>query len=59
MKLQICKNLLEVLPSFSVSAYTFSLLENNDENNLSEDISVYFENIAKKYQNKFILGFLL
>ena len=53
MKLQICKNLLEVLPSFSVSAYTFSLLENNDENNLSEDISVYFENIAKKYQNKF------
>lgn len=53
MKLQICKNLLDVLPSFSVSAYTFSLLEKNDVNNLSNDISLYFENIAKEYQSKF------
>ena len=53
MKLQICNDLLEVLPKFSVSAYTFSLLENNDQNNLSKDISIYFENIANEYQRKF------
>ncbi len=53
MKLQICKDLLEVLPNFSVSAYTFSLLEKNDQNYLSEDISCYFDVLAKDYQNKF------
>lgn len=53
MKLQICKDLLEVLPNFSVSAYTFSLLKNNDKDNLSEDISNYFDNLAKVYQNKY------
>ena len=53
MKLQICKDLLEVLPNFSVSAYTFSLLENNDKENLSEDISIHFDNLTKDYQSKF------
>ena len=53
MKLQICKELLDVLPYFSVSAYTFSLLEKNDENNLSEDITSYFEKIKNEYQDKF------
>ena len=53
MKLQICKDLLEVLPNFSVSAYTFSLLENNDKENLSEDISLCFDNLTKDYQNKY------
>lgn len=53
MKLQICKDLLNVLTNFSVSAYTFSLLEKNDENNLSEDITSYFEKIKNEYQDKF------
>ena len=53
MKLQICKGLLELLPEFSISAYTFTLLNKNNSEQLSNDITDYFENIAKDYQKKF------
>lgn len=50
MKLQICNSLKNILPEFSVSAYTFDLLEVNDSENLSTDITNAFETLTKEYQ---------
>ncbi len=55
MKLQICNSLKETLPKFTVSAYTFSLLEQNNSENLSEDITDEFINITKEYQSLYTL----
>lgn len=55
MKLQICNELKEKLPLFSVSAYTFTLLENNNSENLSLNITKSFEDLTSDYQNKFSL----
>ena len=50
MKLQICNSLKNILPEFSVSAYTFDLLEVNDSENLSTEITNAFETLTKEYQ---------
>ena len=55
MKLQICNELKEKLPLFSVSAYTFTLLENNNSENLSLNITKSFEDLTSDYQNKYTL----
>lgn len=55
MKLQICNELKEKLPLFSVSAYTFTLLENNNSENLSLNITKSFEDLTSDYQNKYSL----
>ena len=43
-------SLKNILPEFSVSAYTFDLLEVNDSENLSTDITNAFETLTKEYQ---------
>ena len=55
MKLTISKKLKTILPDFTVSAYTFDLLEQNNENVLSEDITKAFYDITKKYQAMYTL----
>ena len=50
MKLQICNSLKNILTEFSVSAYTFDLLEVNDSENLSTEITNAFETLTKEYQ---------
>lgn len=55
MKLIISKSLKEKLPLFNVSCYTFELLEKNDENDLSSDISNLFNEITDKYQQIYSL----
>ena len=47
MKLTISKKLKTILPDFTVSAYTFDLLEQNNENVLSEDITKAFYDIKR------------
>jgi len=39
-----------------VSCYTFTTLEKNDKENLSNDLTEAFNNIAKEYQKKYILS---
>lgn len=55
MKLLISNKLFESIPSFSVSAYTFDLLERNDEDNLSSLITKAFNSLSKEYQKKYQL----
>lgn len=55
MRLMISKSLKEKLPLFNVSCYTFELLEQNDEENLSSDISNLFNKITDRYQKEFTL----
>ena len=50
MRLTISKDLKEILPSFLVSAYTFDLLEKNDKENLSNEISEALNQIFQEYQ---------
>ena len=50
MKLTISKDLKEILPSFLVSAYTFDILEKNDKEHLSNEISEGLSKIAQEYQ---------
>ena len=47
MKLTISKDLKEILPSFLVSAYTFDLLEKNDKEHLSNEISEGYLKLLK------------
>ena len=56
MKLKITNELKKFVPSFKVSCYTFTTLEKNDKENLSNDLSEAFNNIAKEYQKKYILS---
>lgn len=55
MKLTISKSLLEKVPTFSVSAYTFDLKESNDENNLSSELSIAFCDLTNEYNSKYTL----
>ena len=55
MRLQISKTLLERLPDFSVSAYTFDLLVANDENKLSNSITQAFKDLTKEYNEQYTL----
>lgn len=55
MKLTISKELKEKLPEFNVSCYTFNLLEPNDANNLSDDITKYFDEVTKQYSMLYTL----
>ena len=55
MKLTISKDLKEILPSFLVSAYTFDLLEKNDKEHLSNEISEGLSKIAQEYQKNYSL----
>lgn len=55
MKLQISNSLKQVLPTFSVSAYTFSLIEPNDENNLSNELTKAFEELTEEYNQLYTL----
>lgn len=55
MRLQISKKLQEVLPSFSVSAYTFRLLEKNDIDNLSNSITESLDYFTSLYQSMYKL----
>ena len=54
MKLKITNELKKLVPSFKVSCYTFTTLEKNDKENLSNDLTKAFNNIAKEYQEKYI-----
>jgi len=56
MKLKITNELKKIVPSFKVSCYTFTTLEKNDKENLSNDLTKAFNNIAKEYQEKYILS---
>ena len=56
MKLKITNELKKLVPSFKVSCYTFTTLEKNDKENLSNDLTKAFNNIAKEYQEKYILS---
>ena len=56
MKLKITNELKKLVPSFKVSCYTFTTLEKNDKENLSNDLTEAFNNIAKEYQEKYILS---
>lgn len=56
MKLKITNELKKFVPSFKVSCYTFTTLEKNDKENLSNDLTEAFNNIAKEYQKKYILS---
>lgn len=56
MKLKITNELKKIVPSFKVSCYTFTTLEKNDKENLSNDLTEAFNNIAKEYQEKYILS---
>lgn len=59
MKLKITNELKKLVPSFKVSCYTFTTLEKNDKENLSNDLTEAFNNIAKEYQkNIFFLRLL-
>ena len=53
MKLKITNELKKIVPSFKVSCYTFTTLEKNDKENLSNDLTEAFNNIAKEYQEKY------
>lgn len=55
MKLQISNSLKQVLPSFSISAYTFSLIESNDENHLSNELTKAFEELTEEYNQLYTL----
>mgnify|MGYP000797833428 CR=1 FL=1 len=56
MKLKITNELKKLVTSFKVSCYTFTTLEKNDKENLSNDLTEAFNNIAKEYQEKYILS---
>lgn len=56
MKLTISKTLTDKLPEFSICAYTFSLIEKNDETNCSNQLTEAFSEITKKYQNLYKLS---
>lgn len=56
MKLKITNELKKFVPSFKVSCYTFTTLEKNDKENLSNDLTEAFNNIDKEYQKKYILS---
>lgn len=51
MKITISKQLKDILPNFSISAFTFTILEQNDANNLSNKITDAFLQISKTYQS--------
>lgn len=51
MKITISKQLKDKLPNFSISAFTFTILEKNDANNLSNKITDAFLEISKTYQS--------
>ena len=56
MKLKITNELKKFVPSFKVSCYTFTTIEKNDKENLSNDLTEAFNNIDKEYQKKYILS---
>ena len=59
MRLTISKDLKEILPSFLVSAYTFDLLEKNDKENLSNEISEALNQIVQEYQKNYSLDMVV
>ncbi len=56
MKLIISKQLKDKVPEFFISAYHFKILEKNDANNCSFQISEKLEQITKKYQQLYELS---
>lgn len=51
MKITISKQLKERVPHFSISAFTFTILEKNDPNQLSHQITDAFSEVSKQYQS--------
>lgn len=51
MKITISNQLKEKLPHFSISAFTFTILEKNNPNRLSCKITDAFLEVTKKYQS--------
>ena len=58
MKLKITNELKKFVPSFKVSCYTFTTLEKNDKENLSNDLTESFNNIKKNIFFLRLLRFL-
>lgn len=52
-KLKISKELTTIVKNFNVSAYTFGLVEKNNKENLSIEITKAFDEITKEYQQKY------
>ncbi len=55
MKLQISDDLKAKLPGFNIVAYTFSLLEINDSNHLSEAITTTLDDLSSTLKSKYSL----
>ena len=54
MKLKITNELKKFVPSFKVSCYTFTTLEKNDKENLSNDnlkSEIFESGLAKRYSS--------
>ncbi len=56
MQITISKELTDKIPCFFISAYTFELVEKNNQESLSTSITQAFLDITKKYQSLYQLS---